>query len=141
MRMNKKGVHTLSGIIIGLLLFMSVMIAVGKLMSGINDNYGTDLNNSFVTTYDKVYDVDAKTVDIKGQVGGSQADTTSGDWASKGILSAIKIPFFAIDMTGELTQEMFRTLQFGDWAVGIVFTIMTLIVVFVIIGLLTKVET
>ena len=139
-KMNHKGLYTLSGIMIGLLLFMSAVMAAGYLMQDINDNYNTGLNTSFMDKYDKIDEMQGTTGSIKGQVEGSQVDSTSGEWASKGILSAIKMPLVTIDMMGEFAEDLVVRFHFDHWVYGVIIGILTIIVLFVIIGLLTKVE-
>ena len=131
-------VKTLSGLLIGLLIFMSIMVAFGYLVVDLNDNYNAGLNVSWVNEFDRFNDSDIITDDIRNQVEGSEADTDSQAWASTGILRAVKLPLNSFSMIKDFALLVVDDVLLPHWVFTLFISSSMLTIIFIIVSLITR---
>jgi hypothetical protein len=142
--LNKKGTGKITGIVIALLLFASVITGMSLFMGDLTNNYNTnipdkytqlygEINGSLTETQGLVRTVQNKTETSEGLQLEDETDFSLTD-IGKSAWSAVKLIFGVIPITAGIITSFFSILGAGAWFGYVLVTIVIVIIVMLVLG-------
>lgn len=118
---------SITGFLVGILMMISVIVALGGLASNMSTTHNVSVNTTFVDDYNKMDFIVDQSENMSSQVQGSQPDSELQAWASKGIWSALKMPFETIGVVHEFLVDFVDYFQMPHWIVSVIYAAMFII--------------